>query len=359
MMIPVGARPNAVVTLHNSSALLTGVCQVAGAALAFVGIDRQQDPRLRRQHVVLACLGITVLVILFATAVMKRLFPPLFVQGHGPTAWHQAVLGTAMGLFAISGLAFAGLHLFSKARCVFWYSLALFLIATGLLCFFVQNSVGDPVSWLGRGSHYLAGVYLLIAVVVASREIRLKGDELYQGIEDLFRHRLELLVEERTAQLRRANVQLSHEIAERIRAEEALKVAHAELELKVQERTAQLSEANEALRKEVAQRERSAKALRERTEALERANKELEHFAYIASHDLREPLRKISTFTELLAKRFKGQLDEKGDKYIWYVVDGAQRMERFIDDLLAYSRAGRAELRLEQTSVEDDLEKTL
>lgn len=110
------------------------------------------------------------------------------------------------------------------------------------------------------------------------------------------------------------------------------------LEELVEQRTEELSVANQRLTAEVAERRRFEQDLRDAVADLERSNAELQQFAYVVSHDLKEPLRMIGGYCQLLQRRYHDKLGDDATDFISYAVDGAEKMQRMIDDLLAYSR---------------------
>lgn len=217
------------------------------------------------------------------------------------------------------------------------YSVAVY---NGMEAIYTRHSEGETAEWAQEAD---AGIYdtpWTVRVWPSSASIEEMRSALprvvfYSGIL------LSLLVSlaiylgqkayERARVTEAANLRLEAEVAERKRAEDEAE-RHAR----------DLSFVNLDLEKEIAERKRAEDEAERHARELARSNAELEQFAYVASHDLQEPLRVISGYVQLLARRYKGRLDESADEFIAFAVDGANRMQGLISDLLAYSRVGSA-----------------
>ena len=114
-----------------------------------------------------------------------------------------------------------------------------------------------------------------------------------------------------------------------------------------------------AAARDITERKKAEKLLKQKLEELARSNSELEQFAYVASHDLQEPLRMIASYLQLLQRKYEGKLDEKADKYIHFAVDGASRMQSLINDLLDFSRVTTKAKEFEPTNCEEILDNVL
>jgi hypothetical protein len=140
-----GGGANLNVTIYNTGALIGAVFHFAAAFILLAGISPEVGSERKEFWLVLSYVGLTVFMALFTMGSLRGVIPPFFIQGVGPTALRQRVLGSADLLFAFSFLIFMGSYLKNKEVFLYWYSLALALTSISLTAFFIESAIGSPI----------------------------------------------------------------------------------------------------------------------------------------------------------------------------------------------------------------------
>ncbi len=178
--------PNSTVTIHNIASLVASIFYVMAAFVLAEGTTESMAVR-RTPKLFIAYFAILLFVALLSAATILGLMPLFFVVGRGPTPLRELVLTVAVILHTLS--AIFALRLYWKRRMAFlyWYGLALLLIATGLAAVLMQTAVGSPIGWVGRIAQYVGGIYLLAAVIVTVRQARTAGTSVGTALASFFK----------------------------------------------------------------------------------------------------------------------------------------------------------------------------
>ncbi len=188
-----GPEPNQAISIYNTSALLAGLCHVLGTTSNLSAWRASR--RAARPILVLGILAITLIIFALLLLIRGQLWPTQLVQGTGQTTFGFAILVTAIGFFAVSAVSLGISYRRTGSRFTYWYGLGLGLVVVGLVAVSLQNSVGDPLNWVGRSAQYMGAIYLLVAVTPSIRgssahALMLEGalresQERYRGLVNL------------------------------------------------------------------------------------------------------------------------------------------------------------------------------
>lgn len=388
---------NVTMTTHNSAVLLSGLCHLAGTLMVWRvrGTVRATGAALAVGYV--GALGVVGLISL---AALGHVTPTFFVQSSGGTLVRWCVLGSATGLFAVTAGLLAAMNRRTPSPFLFWYSIALGLIATGLLGIMIEKVHGGVLSWTARGAQMLSGLYMLAAAMASVRENRVWGIALETALrqsEQRYRQLFESMTEgfalheivtdeqgrprdyrfldvnpafERLTGLEHANL-IGRRVLEVLPQTEAHwienfgRVALSGEPVRFENYSASLGrwygvyayrpaqEQFAVLVSDITDRKRAEQQLVRTATELARSNADLQQFAYAASHDLQEPLRVIRGFLNLLDERFPQAVDAKAKEWMTHVREAAGRMSRLIADLLAFTRVDRQAAQFEPVSLRD------
>ncbi len=212
-----------------------------------------------------------------------------------------------------------------------WISVLSFILASILLYIFISNWVTSPIRRL----------------INTISKIRTEND---------LKAQIKIESNDEVGELGSAFNKL---ISDLNKVQNKIKKYNIKLKEKVNERTIELKEINKKLKVDIIYRKKIESELHEYSKELTRSNKELEQFAYIASHDLQEPLRMVTSYLHLLKRRYHDLLDPEADEFIDFAVDGAIRMQQLINDLLLYSRVNKQRVHLVDIEMETIFSKVM
>ncbi len=177
--------PNVNVTIFNLGALLASICHIGAVAANLGEHPGEADPSRRKRNIKLGYLTVLMGITLLVVLTVAGLTPPFFIQGQGPTILRQNVAAWAIVLFIVSSLFTLNRFRRQRASFLYWYALALALLALAMLAFLLQPAVGSPIGWAGRSAYVLAGIYFLISVSAGFGEARTQKARLGKAIAEL------------------------------------------------------------------------------------------------------------------------------------------------------------------------------
>jgi PAS domain S-box-containing protein len=381
---------NLAATINNLCLWLSAVCNLGSAELARRAIHMQ---RARRTALAVAYLGSVLWVVLITVAAINRWSPAFFIQHQGGTALRQLVVGTAIAMFAATALRLDIAGRNSASAFLYWYRLALALIAVCLFGAWIQPEYGGPLNWAGRVVHLAAGAYVWIAGLSALREtwdIRLESAlrESEQRYRDLFNGMSEgfavheLTVDRTTGreQFRYLDVNAAFERITGVQRDTLLgqtldeampgsgefwtekfrEVLAREAPASIQHFAAFRGRYYEVfvyraapgqvacLFRDVSERKRFEESLQAAKEAAEAASRAKSEFLANVSHELRTPMTAILGFADLLVDGEDLSVEQLG--YVQIVRENAHALLQLINDILDLSRIESDRMPMERTA---------
>ena len=165
-----GGGVNIADTIYNTSALLTGTFYFAATISVLVDWPREADPATRNKNLKTGYAAVLLILVFLVSSAYQGMLPPFFIEGKGPSFLRQMVAGGSAALFLSAGLHMMLFYKVNRSDFLFWFALALIVIAQGFLCALLQRSEFGLIGWTGRLAQYLGGIYLLTAVSLLVRK---------------------------------------------------------------------------------------------------------------------------------------------------------------------------------------------